>query len=223
MTHEQILNKIVMALHIAYPDASIGVGGSVAEGTYRKDSDIDILFLKEGQTESFSVSFVYGGIDISIFSFSMSFFNSNDRKYLYTYHNMPITFISGVSALYDKKRLIEEMRKRVDNLLERRSFLREILIEDLKTGIEKQFSFQSRFILERKRIYYDIIHRMVCIFFLKKCPDKVINKQYGRNPFAIIASEDYYLYMNLKICGCYTSFSFSRLKSLFENHILTNY
>ena len=54
MTYEQILNTIVMALHIAYPDASIGVGGSVAEGTYRKDSDIDILFLKEGQTESFS-------------------------------------------------------------------------------------------------------------------------------------------------------------------------
>ncbi len=81
MTHEQISHKIVTALHVAYPDASIGVGGSVAEGTYREDSDIDILFLREGQTESYSVSFVYEGIDISIFSFSMSFFNSNDRKY----------------------------------------------------------------------------------------------------------------------------------------------
>ncbi|RHI02864.1 hypothetical protein DW182_18380 [Bacteroides sp. AM16-24] len=223
MTHEQISHKIVTALHVAYPDASIGVGGSVAEGTYREDSDIDILFLREGQTESYSVSFVYEGIDISIFSFSMSFFNSNDRKYLYTYHNMPITFISGVSVLYDEKRLIEEIRKIVDNLLERRSFLRELLIKDLKNGIEKLFNFQSQSVLERKRIYYDIIHSIVYIFFLKKYPDKIINKQYGRNPFTIIASEDYYLYVNLKMCGCYTSFSFSKLKSLFENHILTNY
>ena len=41
----KVLSEVVDYLHKAYPDASIGVGGSVAIGTYRADSDVDILSL----------------------------------------------------------------------------------------------------------------------------------------------------------------------------------
>ena len=46
----KVLSEVVDYLHKAYPDASIGVGGSVAIGTYRADSDVDILFQQEDMT-----------------------------------------------------------------------------------------------------------------------------------------------------------------------------
>lgn len=53
----KVLSEVVDYLHKAYPDASIGVGGSVAIGTYRADSDVDILFQQEDCHKNFLVSF----------------------------------------------------------------------------------------------------------------------------------------------------------------------
>ena len=50
-----VLSEVVDYLHKAYPDASIGVGGSVAAGTYRADSDVDVLFQREDCRKSFFI------------------------------------------------------------------------------------------------------------------------------------------------------------------------
>ena len=42
-----VLKEVVDYLHKVYPNASIGVGGSVALGTYGVDSDVDIIFQRE--------------------------------------------------------------------------------------------------------------------------------------------------------------------------------
>jgi len=42
--HKLVAEEVMNYLHSRFPDASIGIGGSVANNTYTKDSDIDLLF-----------------------------------------------------------------------------------------------------------------------------------------------------------------------------------
>lgn len=50
MKHLEVAHTVVDFLHKSFPDASIALGGSVAEFFFRKDSDLDILFMKASIT-----------------------------------------------------------------------------------------------------------------------------------------------------------------------------
>ena len=58
----------------------------------RKDSDLDILFMKASITGAYLVTFKYDGLEVTIFIISKQHIYRDFQKYLYGYHNMPLTF-----------------------------------------------------------------------------------------------------------------------------------
>ena len=56
MKHLEVAHTVVDFLHKSFPDASIALGGSVAEFFFRKDSDLDILFMKASITGAYLVN-----------------------------------------------------------------------------------------------------------------------------------------------------------------------
>lgn len=223
MIHKEVLREVVDKLHAAYPEASIGIGGSVANETYRADSDIDILLMKEGQVESFSITCMYRGIRISIFSFSISFILKNERRYLYSFHEMPITFISGASIIYDDKGLIQKLKETVRDIMERRFYLKDVLIDKLKNEITRLCMLDSQSSLLRKQIHYTIADGMLSIFFLSKMPRLITKKQIKFNWYDCMIVQDEYLCRCLKKYMLYSDCSAEALKGLFKNYVLTNY
>lgn len=73
MNHLFLLHEIVEYLHFQFPRASIGISGSIANNTFKKSSDIDLLFVNETILNAYSISFYYKGISVSIFVFSLNF------------------------------------------------------------------------------------------------------------------------------------------------------
>ena len=47
MKHIEIAHEIIDYLHLVFPNDSIAIAGSVADGTFKKNSDIDLLLLSE--------------------------------------------------------------------------------------------------------------------------------------------------------------------------------
>lgn len=223
MIHELILKEVVSFLHSTFPDASIGVSGSVAAGTYRADSDVDLLFQQKGAKQNFQISFLYRGIKVSVFSFSKEMLYNNERKYLFMHHNMPITYISDTNVLYDSERGIEELKDFVQDIVTRRVLLKQILISNLKDEIAYLFQQSTNALIEEKKRCYNIVNKIIAIFFLKRYADKVIRKKEGHNPFVTIMNDDRVLYVKLQECLPYHSDSIKYLELLFKNYILTFY
>lgn len=218
-----VLKEVVDYLHKVYPNASIGVGGSVALGTYGVDSDVDIIFQREDCRKSFLLSFYSNGIKVSIFSFSKKLFLENERKYLLAFNSMPITFISSVSVLYDDYGLIVELKEIVRNLVERCKVLRYIFIDELKREISEQLQLDLFSILELKIRVYTIVSRIICLFYLKFHAGRIVPKQERCNPYLVIKRDDYILYEKLKECLPYDSNSYNCVRDLFENYIQKKY
>ena len=84
MKHIEIAHEIIDYLHLVFPNDSIAIAGSVADGTFKKNSDIDLLLLSERLKCSYAVSFLYKGKSISIFVFSKAYIRRNMDKYLYS-------------------------------------------------------------------------------------------------------------------------------------------
>lgn len=223
MIHKEVLREVVDKLHAAYLEASIGIGGSVANGTYRADSDIDILLMREGQVESFSVTCMHRGIRISIFCFSISFILKNERRYLCSFHEMPITFISGTSIIYDDKRLIQKLKEKVRDIMERRFYLKDVLIDTLKNEITRLCMLDSQSSLVRRQIHYTIVDGILRIFFLSKMPRQITPKQIKFNWYDSMIVQDEYLCRCLKKYMLYSDYSAEVLKGVFKNYVLTNY
>lgn len=214
-----VLNEVVGYLHEAYPDASIGVGGSVAAGTYRTDSDVDILFQQENCHKNFLVSFFHRGIKVSIFGFSKDCLCWSEQRFLINYHNMPVTFILNVVIIYDNKKLIDDLKNFIREVIERRKALRYILIDELKVRIETQLQIEPISYFEVKRKNYNIVNMIIFIFYLKFHASRIIQKEEGCNPYPIIREGDYLLYESLKKCLPYNSKSYSYIKDVFDNYI----
>lgn len=218
---KKVLKEVVGFLHETYPDASIGVSGSVAIGTYREDSDVDILFLRKDVERDTLITFFYEGIKVSLFSFSKEMLHHNDRKYLLNFHNMPITFIANTLILYDKENLIAELKNYVDSVVTRRVLLKEVLINELKTQATYLLQRDSTSVIDDKRKCYSVVTKILSIFFLRRYADKVIEKKEGHTPFVTIMNDDNLLYEELKACLPFHADSCNRLEKLFINYILT--
>lgn len=218
-----VLNEIVDFLHKAYPDASIGVGGSVATGTYRSDSDVDILFQQKDHQKSFLISFLWKGIKVSIFGFSKAMLIHKERNFLLSHLNMPISFLSNVAVIYDEKGLIADLKHFVSDIIERRSILRYILIDELKVNIENLLQLEVVSCIDAKKRAYAIVNKIIFIFYLKFHAKRIVQKEEGRNPYMMIKKDDYVLYEKLKKCLPYTTETFKQLKELYVNHIKKHY
>lgn len=218
-----VLSEVVDYLHKAYPDASIGIGGSVAAGTYRADSDVDILFQREKFHESFLISFFCKGIKVSIFCFSKNMLLRKETKYLMNYNNMPISLISGVCVIYDDKRLLADLKCFVKDIVQRRRVLRFVLMDELKINISRQLEIRPNSYMDAKMKTYTVIDELICLFYLKFHTGRIIQKHEGRNPYEIIKRDDSILYESLKECMPYNWEAYDRVKELFENHILKFY
>ena len=83
MNHLFLLHEIVEYLHFQFPRASIGISGSIANNTFKKSSDIDLLFVNETILNAYSISFYYKGISVSIFVFSLNFLSQYYNRILY--------------------------------------------------------------------------------------------------------------------------------------------
>lgn len=223
MMQELVLKEVVDMLHNTYSDASIGVSGSMAMRTHKRNSDVDILFQQDNIRQSFLLSFSHRGVKVSLFHFNKEMLYCNERKYLFTYHNMPITYISDTSIIYDSKGLIADLKGFVDSIVNRRILLKHIFIDELKNEITYLLQSDLDGIMNEKRRLYGVVNRIISIFYLSLYADKIVEKIEGHNPFHTIKKDDSTLYKKLRECLPYTANSYGQIKWLFENHILTNY
>lgn len=223
MNQIQALEYIVNQLHSKYPNASIGVSGSVATNAYNIDSDVDLLFQQKDIKQSSLLSFSHEGIKISLFSFNKELLYQNERKYLFTYHNMPMTYISSTKVLYDDNGIISDLKRFVEDIVNRRVLLKSFFISELKMEIDYCLQMDLHNTASEKRAFYSIVNKIISIFYLKFYANKIISKKEGNNPFNTILNEDNILYEKIKKCLPYGPDSYKQIKWVFENYILTNY
>jgi len=220
--HKKVASEIVEYLHLKFPDASIAYAGSVAQGTYKESSDIDLLFCSKDISNSYSVGFNYKGIRVGVFSFHKKVFYENRMSFLYRYHNMPISFIFHSRAVYDSHELVLDLKEKIEDIFDRRDIMKERLITELKTEIKKIFEKTAFDCFEEKKLVYEISDKIVSIFFLKRCNKGALTKTVGRDPFSYIENEDNELYAILHACLPFHKNSFVMIKEAFGNYIVTN-
>lgn len=211
--HNRIALEIIEYLHQRYPDASIGISGSVAKGTYRHDSDIDILFLRKSILSSYFVTFKYKEINVSIFIFSPGLIEENDMKYLCGYHNMPITFITISKIIYDPYGAISNLKEIINNIVRRKVILSKLLVGELKKNALNLLDLTPRYLYEEKKIIYAVCNIIISIYYLKKHPNRITLKKEGRNPFPFLEKENKELYKKIKHCIPYKPNSYGMLQN----------
>lgn len=221
MIQDEVLKEVVAFLHKAYPDAAVGVSGSMANATCRADSDVDILFQQKDVERNTLVAFSHRNVKVSLFSFNKEALIHHDRKFLLNFHNMPVTFIADTAILYDEKDLIGELKEYVGSVAARRVLLKEFLIGELKEEIALLLQQELSSIIDEKRRCYGVVGKMLSVFFLRKHADKIIGKKEGLAPFTTIMNEDKMFYVKLKECLPFHSDSYRRLDRLFSDYILT--
>lgn len=194
MKHLEVAHKVVDFLHESYPDSSIALGGSVAEGLFSKDSDIDILFMKASITGTYLITFEYEGLEVTLFIISKQHIYQNYQKYLYGYHNMPLTFISSSRLIYDSFDLIKGLRKYFNDIIQRRGMLRTMLVDNLKNEILEICNIDHNECMEKKKSVFMVCNRLVELFYLAYYPYRITTKSEGRNPFIFLKKSDYILY-----------------------------
>lgn len=222
MKHLEVAHKVVDFLHKSYPDSSIALGGSVAEGLFSKDSDIDILFMKASITGSYLITFEYGRLEVTIFVISKQHIYQNYQKYLYGYHNMPLTFISSCRAIFDPFDLIKDLRKYFNDIIERRIMLRTMLVDNLKNEILEICNIDHNECMEKKKSVFMVCNRLVQLFYLAYYPHRITTKSEGRKPFIFLEKSDCVLYNFIRKILPYSWESYSLLKKDI-NEILNNY
>ncbi|MCD8079852.1 MAG: nucleotidyltransferase domain-containing protein [Bacteroides sp.] len=221
--HKVVAQEIMDYLHTRFPEASIGVGGSVANGNYTEKSDIDLLFLNKDYKHSHSVSFTYKGIRIGIFTYTPQMFLTNNLDLLYNHHSMRMTYIHITRPAYDPLGLIADLKESVEEVLMRRKLLRTILIDDLKEDIRREFSKRPATIHEEKEILYVVLERILSIVFLKYYSDKILSKKEAQNLYGLIETVDPYLHKNLKDMYPVRQETRRLVQELFNNYLITNY
>ncbi len=221
--HKIIAQEVMDFLHDRFPEASIGVGGSVANGTYTEKSDIDLLFLNKDYKHSHSVSFTYKGIRIGIFTYTRSMFLTNNLDLLYNHHNMRMTYIHITQPAYDPLGLFEDLKESVEEVMMRRKLLRNVLIDDLKADIRQEFSKRPADIFEEKENLYVILERILSIVFLKYYSDKILSKKEARNVYGLVEAVDPYLHEQLKKTYPVRPHTRQMAQDLFDTYIITNY
>lgn len=221
MIQERVLKEVVAFLHSTYPDAAIGVSGSMANATFGADSDVDIVFQQKDVERNTLIAFSHRNVKVSVFTFSKEALLHNDRKFLLNFHNMPMTFIANIVVLYDEQNLISELKEYVESVVARRVLLKECLIRELKEEIALLLQQKPSSIIEEKRRCYGVVGKMLSVFFLRKHADRVIGKKEGHAPFATIMNEDGIFYVKLKECLPFHSDSYRNLDRFFRDYILT--
>lgn len=221
--HEQVANEIVEYLHLKFPNASIALAGSIANGSFNKNSDIDLLFLSKDINNSYSISFTYKDIQVSLFSFHKKIFYQNRINFLYKHHSMPISFILHSKPVHDSEKLIIDLKEEVEDIFEKRKILKKTLITELKNEIQELLNIEPLEYIDNKKIVYSISDKVVSIFFLKEHNKGALTKIDGRDPYSVIKKKDVELFKILKACLPYHEDSYKIIKDAFNNYILFNY
>lgn len=223
MKHIEIAHEIIDYLHLVFPNDSIAIAGSVADGTFKKNSDIDLLLLSERLKCSYAVSFLYKGKSISIFVFSKACIRRNMDKYLYSYHNMPLRYVYSSQCVYDSGNMLNAICCEIDDACLKRQLFKSILSGEIKDHILHLLNRNNLDIIHRKEVLYLVVNKIVTLFVLKEYSNKVTSKIEGRDPFTLIKKKDAYLYNLLKVCLPYHGNSLFLMRNYFENYILINY
>ncbi|PXV62473.1 nucleotidyltransferase-like protein [Dysgonomonas alginatilytica] len=221
--HLKIATELMECLHNSFPDASIALSGSVAHGTFKKESDIDILFSSKTIHNSYNIGYIYKGIRISIFIFQRQFLQQNDSVFLHNYDVVPISIIYRSEIIYDPSNLILDLKERIINLLMRRGISRKSLIRDLKGEIYRLLEVNASDTIERKEILYRTIKLITTMFFLKECADKINTKEIDSNPFPFIRSKDPKLCDILESCVPFHDEANDVIKDAFYSYISFKY
>ena len=222
MKHLEVAHTVVDFLHKSFPDASIALGGSVAEFFFRKDSDLDILFMKASITGAYLVTFKYDGLEVTIFIISKQHIYRDFQKYLYGYHNMPLTFVSCCRGIYDPLHLIKDLQKYLNDIIERRVLLRTMLVDNLKNEILEICNIDHDECIEKKKSVFMVCNRLIQLFYLAHYPHRITTKSEGRNPFIFLEKTDYVLYNFIRKILPYNWESYSLLRKDI-NKILDSY
>ncbi|PXV62477.1 nucleotidyltransferase-like protein [Dysgonomonas alginatilytica] len=221
--HKQVATEIIDYLHSACPDLSIALTGSVANGSYNENSDIDILVSHKDFTNSYYVYGYYKDIKIGIFSYHKKIFWQKSLDLLYYYQNLRIGYIYYSQIIYDSDKLIIDLKDRIDDLLLRKKLLKKTLISDLKSEIKELLSNRKSDCIEHKESLYAILNNIISIFFLKEYSSKILTKKEAIDPYSIIKEKDIELYNILRACYPCHQNSFKLIQKAIDSYIFINY
>ncbi len=198
--HKIIAQEIMDLLHRSFPEAGIAVSGSVAAGTYKPDSDIDLLFAHKEYQHPWCIHFTYKGYEISLFSFHIPTFKREKDQMTGHYFAMPISYIYHARIAYDPLCLIEDLKEEVDYILRKRRILRNELADLRRKQLYDLFRRPARSIWEQKIVTDKMIDAIVSVFFLSRHADKLISKEETGEVFSIIDQENKELSAILNQC-----------------------
>lgn len=188
--HKEVADKLIDLIHRKNPNASIGLGGSVAANTYTLNSDIDILVCSEEVESAYLVSFSYQDLKVSIFVYSVAAYCC--CKWEYLYRDMPTSYILGVKPYYDKGNYIHTLCTLIqDNIVRGNKNVEALIKWTIKQLIEKIEALKVETDkIQRKRIYYIIRAYITRYLYLRFFGFRVMTKEEQRNPLLWMAQID---------------------------------
>ena len=213
--HKEVADKLIGLIHRKNSNASIGLGGSVSAGTYRVDSDIDILVCSKGVESAYLVSFFFQNLKISIFVYSVAAYCH--CKWEYLYRDMPTSYILGVRPYYDKERYIYTLYTLVQDNIVRGNKNIEVLIKwTIKQVSEKIGALKVETDeIQRKRIYYMIRAYIGRILYLRFWGFRVMTKEEQRNPLLWMVQIDKDLCEKYRTVMLYDENCFLKIEDFF--------
>jgi predicted nucleotidyltransferase len=220
--HSKIAGEIIKSLHAKYPTAAVALCGSVAEGTYREDSDIDILFLNKNIDKSYNISFSYKGIRISIFIIQKDLIKRNESKYLFNKSMLP-SIIYRSKILYDYDNQISDLKEYISNLLTKEIILKKETLLYLKRIIRQLLEINTTNLTEKKIIFYRIINLIIKLFFVREFAGEINTKDTDKAPFSYIRNRDITLFRALERCIPFHYESEKIITETYTNYIELNY
>lgn len=220
---KQIANEIIENIRENNSNISIALTGSVARGTYNKNSDIDFLIANKDFRNSYYIYFYYKGIKVGMFSYHKKMFWQKNQDLLYHYHNMRLSYIYHSQIIHDSDNTISQLKSNIDEILKRKILLKKLIITDFKDEIRNTLYMEYDNLIERKEKMYHVLSNIISIFFMKEYNNKVLSKKDSHDPYSVIKEKDFLLYTFLKQSYPCHEKTQEELKEVFENHILVHY
>lgn len=173
LDHQRILEIISNRIVKNYPNLSLAVSGSVALGTYRLDSDIDLLIVDSNISKSFQFVCFYQEIKVNFLCFKPNYISETSfmqlKKWLYSYNVTLFGYLFPARSLNDPSKIIDKLVNDAKSIIA----IKQIQKSKLKTELLNEITFLFKDLINEEntfikhKYYLNILDRFIAFWFLK--------------------------------------------------------
>ncbi len=195
--HLKIVNDLTKKLKTNFPNAGIGISGSVAAKKHSRKSDIDLLLVDKTFKKNKQFTFFNYGVDINLLCLNPNLLENQISVWSFLFNSQHLGYITSANIIFDPESSLGELKEKTKEIIiQRKSSAQQVLmiVEEQKEIIIKEI--ENNGCNCSKSV--ELINLLISQWFLLE-GILLNNKREHQNSFNLIKKYDYKMYESLKL------------------------